>query len=46
MEADDATPGAGMTLRLWPGDLRFDMGRVDFHGRWVDWTPKPVTLTA
>jgi len=40
MEADGTTPGAAMTLRLWPGDLRFDMGRVDFHGRWIDWAPK------
>ena len=42
METDDRSPGAGMTLRLWPGDMCFDMGRVDFHGRWVDWRPKQV----
>ncbi|KMW58165.1 hypothetical protein AIOL_003136 [Candidatus Rhodobacter oscarellae] len=46
MEADDQTPGAAMVLRLWPGDLRFDMGRTDFHGRWVDWQPKEATLEA
>ena len=40
MEADGETPGAGMVLRLWPGNHRFDMGRVDFHGRWVDWRPQ------
>ncbi|GAB4268011.1 MAG: hypothetical protein Kow0013_18470 [Pararhodobacter sp.] len=40
-EADGAGPGAGLTLRLWPGDLRLDLGRADFHGRWIDWrTPR------
>jgi hypothetical protein len=37
MEPDGATPGAAMTLRLWPGDITVDLGRVDFHGRWVQW---------
>lgn len=37
MEADEAGPGAGLRLRLWPGDLRLDAGRADFHGRWVHW---------
>lgn len=36
-EADGQAPGAALTLRLWPGDLTFDLGRADFHGRWVDW---------
>ncbi len=30
--------GAALALRLWPGDLRFDLGRADFHGRWIKWT--------
>ncbi|MDF1728617.1 MAG: DUF2332 family protein [Sulfitobacter sp.] len=41
METDgdrDGRQGAALTLRLWPGDLRFDLGRADFHGRWIDWT--------
>ena len=29
--------GAALNLRLWPGDHRIDLGRADFHGRWVDW---------
>lgn len=37
MEADDETPGAGLTLRLWPGDHTIPLGRADFHGRWVRW---------
>lgn len=38
MEADASNrPGAALHLRLWPGDLRLDLGRVDFHGRWIDW---------
>lgn len=35
MENDGTPPGAAMTLRLWPGDITLDLGRVDFHGRWV-----------
>lgn len=42
MEADDVNDGAGLTLRLWPGDVTVHLGRVDFHGRWVKWTaPDP-----
>lgn len=37
MEADDHPHGAALTLRLWPGDLRFDLGRAGFHGQWVEW---------
>ncbi|WP_172293031.1 DUF2332 domain-containing protein [Pseudoruegeria sp. HB172150] len=37
MEADDDSPGAGLSLRLWPGDRRIALGRVDFHGRWLRW---------
>ncbi|WP_106743693.1 DUF2332 family protein [Yoonia maritima] len=37
MEADDQSPGAALTLRLWPGDLTIPLGRADFHGRWVHW---------
>lgn len=36
-EADGQSPGAAITLRHWPGDLHIDLGRADFHGRWVDW---------
>ncbi len=37
MENDGGTDGAALTLRLWPGDQRITLGRVDFHGRWVRW---------
>ncbi|MDF3412906.1 DUF2332 family protein [Sulfitobacter sp. M57] len=40
METDGDTTGkigAALTLRLWPGDLTYDLGRADFHGRWVNW---------
>ena len=36
-EADSETPGAGITLSLWPKDVHAPLGRGDFHGRWVDW---------
>ena len=44
MEADNRGRGAGLTLRLWPGDLHIDLGRSDFHGRWVDWTTGPEAI--
>lgn len=42
MEADGDQRGAGITLTLWPGGTRHVLGRVDFHGRWVDWTGVPA----
>lgn len=36
-EADGATPGAAITLRLWPGDQHIALGRACYHGRWVQW---------
>lgn len=41
METDGDTSGkigAALTLRLWPGDITLDLGRADFHGRWINWT--------
>ena len=35
-------PGAALTLRLWPGDLHFALGRADFHGRWINWSPREM----
>ncbi|MEP5728390.1 MAG: DUF2332 domain-containing protein [Sulfitobacter sp.] len=43
METDGDTTakiGAALTLRLWPGDITLDLGRVDFHGRWIKWAYK------
>lgn len=37
METDHQTPGAALSLTLWPGGETIPMGRADFHGRWVDW---------
>lgn len=37
MEADDRPTGAALTLRLWPGNLSFAVGRAGFHGQWVEW---------
>ncbi|MBS1303191.1 DUF2332 family protein [Loktanella sp. SALINAS62] len=39
MEADTNQNGAALTVRLWPGDHALELGRVDFHGRWLRWTP-------
>lgn len=30
--------GAAITLTIWPGNHVIKLGRVDFHGRWVDWS--------
>lgn len=39
MEADDRKgEGASITLTLWPECQKLTLGRVDFHGRWVDWS--------
>lgn len=43
MEGDGATPGAALTLTLWPGGQVIPLGRADFHGRWIDWTPPAPT---
>ncbi len=41
MENDgEGKNGAALTLRLWPGDLTLNLGRADFHGRWIDWQYK------
>jgi hypothetical protein len=37
IEADGQGPGAGLWAELWPGGDRVSLGRVDFHGRWLDW---------
>ena len=37
MERDGPSPGAALTLTLWPGDEIIPLGRADFHGRWVNW---------
>ena len=37
LEADGQTPGAALTLTVWPGGETISLGRADFHGRWVDW---------
>lgn len=42
MEADSQSPGAAITLDLWPGSETIRLGRADFHGRWIDWqAPAP-----
>lgn len=37
MEDDGQPGGAAVTLRLWPGDHHFILGRAGFHGQWVTW---------
>jgi hypothetical protein len=37
MEADSQSPGAALTLTLWPSGKTMSLGRADFHGRWVNW---------
>jgi hypothetical protein len=38
LEADDNPDGAALRLQVWPGGKRQEIGRADFHGRWVKWT--------
>lgn len=37
MENDGGAEGAALTLRIWPGTITLDLGRADFHGRWIAW---------
>jgi hypothetical protein len=34
-EADGKAPGASVTLQFWPGGERMELGRADYHGRWI-----------
>jgi hypothetical protein len=37
--ATDDPSCAAMTVQVWPSGQTFDLGRIDFHGRWVRHTP-------
>ena len=37
MEADGQQGSAAVTLQLWPDGERRELGRADFHGRWLKW---------
>jgi hypothetical protein len=37
LEADEHDNGASLTLQVWPNGEKREIGRGDFHGRWVDW---------
>ncbi|MGB1853694.1 MAG: DUF2332 family protein, partial [Paracoccaceae bacterium] len=37
MEADDQGLGAALRLQLWPDEQVIELGRADFHGRWIAW---------
>ena len=42
MEGDERKgEGAPIELTIWPGGHTLDLGRADFHGRWVDWNAPP-----
>ena len=36
-EPDAQKGSAAITLNLWPGGETRDLGRMDFHGRWIEW---------
>ncbi len=36
-EMDGKSPGAALTLTLWPTGEEIYLARADFHGRWIDW---------
>lgn len=43
MEADEKNEGgAAITLQIWPKGEKYNLGRVDFHGRWINWTKKSI----
>ncbi|MFT5870162.1 MAG: hypothetical protein ACI8TF_002281 [Paracoccaceae bacterium] len=43
MEADDQPRDAAMRAQVWPGGDIYSLGRVDFHGRSIDWAPQKTT---
>jgi hypothetical protein len=43
MEADDTPGSAALRLQIWPEGRVIQLGRVDFHGRWIRWeAPAPL----
>ncbi|SCY71255.1 DUF2332 domain-containing protein [Paracoccus tibetensis] len=42
LEADGETPGAGLSATLWSGGepKQSRLGRADFHGAWISWSPQ------
>ena len=42
LEADGETPGAGLSATLWSGGepKQSRLGRADFHGAWISWSPR------
>ncbi|OUS04308.1 hypothetical protein A9Q96_15280 [Rhodobacterales bacterium 52_120_T64] len=36
-EPDAQKGSAAITLNLWPNGETRDLGRMDFHGRWIEW---------
>lgn len=44
MEADANPDAAALTLRFWPGDATLALGRIGFHGQWVDWADTDARL--
>ena len=37
MEADRQGLGAALCFNLWPGEQVIELGRADFHRRWITW---------
>ncbi|ATN35502.1 hypothetical protein ACO34A_16995 [Rhizobium sp. ACO-34A] len=49
LEADGRPDGAAITLQVWPGQVwpdgeKYEIGRADFHGRWIKWKGWPGLL--
>ncbi len=44
LEADGRPDGATITLQVWPGGEKHEIGRADFHGRWIKWKGWPDLL--
>ena len=38
LEGDGGTPGAALSLTLWPAGQTQIIARADYHGAWVRWT--------
>ena len=46
METDGRSDSALLSLQIWPSGQMIELGRADYHGRWIDWSLTSDVLTS
>ena len=46
METDGRSDSALLSLQIWPSGQIIELGRADYHGRWIDWSLTSDVLTS